>query len=387
MDTRWKEYFATKIFKFNRKRYMDQPPVWMIYEKRCEKAQDNGYYLFRYCMENDMEKALNRQIYYVIDKHAVDYKKVSKYGRNILKFMSLRYMVYMLRCQLLISSDARNHSYVWQNQDSLLVSSIRRKNHVFLGHGVLALKRLNESFEEQNMRSVLCTVTSDAEARIFREELGFGYHQVAVAGYPRFDALEDKSENYREILVMPTHRRWVFGIEREKFVESEYYKRYMELINSPHLMEQLEKHDLTLNFYLHPSIGEHIDAFTGGSDRVKIIPYGEYALDDLMMRCKLLVTDYSSISWDLFYMGKPIVLYQFDMEDYLNTWGSYIDLRKDSPGERAETADELLQAIDDYIENGFVMKKELEAKRADMFAYLDTDNSARVCKALKDRNL
>ena len=186
---------------------------------------------------------------------------------------------------------------------------------------------------------------------------------------------------------MPTHRRWVFGIEREKFVESEYYHRYMELINDPHLMKQLEDHDLTLNFYLHPSIGEHIDAFSGGSDRVKIIPYGEYALDDLMMRCKLLVTDYSSISWDLYFMGKPIVLYQFDMEDYENTWGSYIDLTKDSPGERAETKEELLKAIDDYIENGFTLKQEILEKRESQFAYLDKNNAARVCDALIERRL
>jgi len=276
---------------------------------------------------------------------------------------------------------------VWQNQDSLLVGKIRGKKHVFLGHGVLALKKLNENFTEQNMRSVLCTVTSEEEARIFREELGFGSHQVAITGYPRFDALEDSSANYNEILVMPTHRRWVFGIEREKFVESEYYHRYMELINDPHLMQQLEDHDLTLNFYLHPSIGEHIDAFSGGSDRVKIIPYGQYALDDLMMRCKLLVTDYSSISWDLYFMGKPIVLYQFDMEDYENTWGSYIDLTKDSPGERAETKEELLKAIDDYIENGFTLKEEIKEKRKSQFAYLDKNNAERVCEALKERRL
>ena len=25
-----------------------------------------------------------------------------------------------------------------------------------------------------------------------------------------------------------------------------------------------------------------------------------------MMRCKLLVTDYSSVCWDVYYMGKPI---------------------------------------------------------------------------------
>ena len=153
MGTRWKEELAIVINRLNRRKNKREPGVWIVYEKRCEKAQDNGYYFFRYCMDNDMEKKLDRQIYYVISADSVDYKKVSGYGKNVLKFMSLRYMIYMLRARLLISSDARNHSYVWQNQDSLLVGRIRSKRHVFLGHGVLALKKLNENFTADNMRS------------------------------------------------------------------------------------------------------------------------------------------------------------------------------------------------------------------------------------------
>ena len=34
------------------------------------------------------------------------------------------------------------------------------------------------------------------------------------------------------------------------------------------------------------------------SPRVTCIPFGQQPLNELMMRCKLLVTDYSSVCWE-----------------------------------------------------------------------------------------
>ena len=385
-DTRIKEGLARLEFKRHREKLLEQGII-LIYEKRCQHAQDNGYHLFCYCMENNIEEYLGRKIYYVIEKDSVDRHKLEKYKDNVVDFMSVRHMVYLLAARLMLSPDSPAHAYIWQPQDSIIAPKVRKIPHVFLGHGVLAMKRLNDSFTARSMKSVLCTVVSEKEKRIFTEELGFKGTQVAITGYARFDALHDMSQGRREILVMPTHRSWLFGVERRIFVESEYYKRYMDLLNSPHLLEKLEEKDVTLLFYLHPSIGEHVDAFSSTSDRVKIVPYGETPLDDLMMRCKLLVTDYSSVAWDLLFMGKPIVFYQYDLQSQLDTWGSYIDLKTESPGTRVEDLEGLLAAIDTYIDIDFELDPELEAKRDEYYAYLDHGNSQRICDELKKRGL
>ena len=382
--TRVKEVAARGIYRLRKDAY-DERNIYLVFEKRCQHAQDNGYYFFRYCMENGMEEYLDREIYYVLEKGSVDRRKLAAFEKNVVDFASIRHMVYLQAANLLISPDSRAHAYIWQNQQSLIAGKARKIPHVFLGHGVLALKRLNDSFTAKSMGSVLCTVVSEKERRIFTEELGFKNTQAAITGYARFDALKDCSAEHNEILIMPTHRNWLFGVEREVFTASDYYRRYMDLINSPHLIEQLEKHDLTVMFYLHPSIGEHIDAFSSTSDRVKIVPYGQYALDDLMMRCKLLVTDYSSVLWDVLYMGKPVILYQYDMQAYMDTWGSYIDLETESPGERVTDFEGLLAAIDEAIEGGFALSDELAAKRDEYYAFTDTDNCKRICEVLKAR--
>ena len=387
-DSLWvrlKEWIAISRYT-KKKTYYDGKKIFLIYEKRCEKAQDNGYHFFRYCMENDMESYLGRSIYYVIKKDSVDRKKLEKYNDHVLDYLSVKHMIYLLACRLLISSDSKAHAYIWQFDKSLLWSTINRKDHIFLGHGVLALKKLNQSFMAKNMNSVMTTVTSEMEKELVIRELGYKRHAAVVTGYARFDALVDCSDEYNEILIMPTHRSWLFGVQRDVFTASEYYKRYMDLINDPRLIKLLEEKDMVANFYLHPSIGEHVDAFTIKSDRVKIIPYGKYALDDLMMRAKLLVTDYSSICWDVYYMGKPILFYQYDLQDYLDTWGSYIDLTKDSPGKRATEHEQLMDLIEESAANGFQLDEEWKAKRESHYSFLDQHNSLRICDALKERN-
>jgi len=383
--TRLKEAIAYTKFMTHEAQFKSRR-VYLIYEKRCQKAQDNGYHLFKYMMDNHIDKYLNVEIYYVIEKDSIDRKKLENYKDNVLDFMSLKFIYALLAANLLISPDSRAHAYIWQYNKSLVATLLPKKNHMFLGHGVLAFKRLNDSFTARSMKSVLCTVTSEKEADIVCNELGFSRDRIATTGYARFDVLHDTSGDSKNILIMPTHRSWVFGIERRVFVESEYYKRYMELINSDEFISMLQKNDAKAYFYVHPSIMEQTDAFTSVSDRIEVVPYGKYSLDDLMMQCRMLITDYSSIAWDMYYMGKPIVFYQYDVDRYMETWGSYVDLTRDMPGDRVADLDSLIEVTEQYIADGFKLKPEFDKVRKDSFAYIDSNNCKRICEELKKRN-
>ena len=70
----------------------------------------------------------------------------------------------------------------------------------------------------------------------------------------------------------------------------------------------------------------------------------------------------------------------------METWGSYVDLSKDMPGERADDFDGILDLTRQYIESGFRMKAEYEKARKDRFAYIDDQNSFRICRELRNRN-
>lgn len=373
-----RERIAYKNSKSIFKKKLYRQDIALIYEKRCAAAQDNGYYLFKYCMDKGVNEKGNIKVFYVVDKRTPAYEKIKQYDKYVLDFMSVEHMEHLLAAKTLISSESRAHAYAWHSKNSIVATCIQEKKHVFLGHGILALKRLNSSFTAKNMNSNLVTVSSEREGKIFKNDLGYKEKNIEITGYARFDALEDMSENYNEILIMPTHRERLFGVEKEVFVKSEYYKRYMELLNSDRFASILERKNLNAKFYLHPSIKEHTDLFTSNSNRIEIVKYGEIALDELMMRCKLLISDYSSILWDVLYMKKPALFYQFDREEYMKSWGSYIDIESELPGENAISLDSLLDNLEYVTETKYMIQEKHIEKMAGFYKYTDQKNCERI---------
>ena len=384
---RLKERIALLIYRLFRKS-LKKKNIFLVFEKYCSMAQDNGYFFFRYCMENDMEKVMGRSIYYVIDKSQNDYRKLEPYKDHVLHFMSIKHMVYLLAARLLISSDSRKHGCAWRSTESVIRKIVlKEKKSVFLQHGVFGLKKSNEFLQGTGGGTDLFIASNEMEKGFIMDYMGYKPEQVAVTGLARWDVLKDKSADMQKkwILVMPTWRKWLEDTTDEIFLESEYYHKYMELINSEKLAALLEKHDLWVDFYVHPKISEQIRKFTSGSDRVRLIPFGSEPLNELMMDCSLLITDYSSVCWDVYYMEKPVIFYQFDLERYNEAQGAYMDLEKDLFGDRAKTEAELMDLIEEAAEGGFKLKPEYGEMREGLFAYIDHDNSKRTCEEIMKR--
>jgi CDP-glycerol glycerophosphotransferase (TagB/SpsB family) len=388
-DSAWfrvRELAALACVKLARKRLKKDKAI-IIYERDHAKAQDNAWYLFKYCMENNMERKLKRRIYYAIDRKAPDCAKMKQWSGNVLDFPSFSFLVRALSASLLVSTESRMHDYFRYPARSIVAPRLAKKKSVFLQHGVLAFKRLNSSFDKRNLKSALVTCISDDEARIMREWHGFPDDRIAITGYARFDALEDRSEGRRDLMMMPTHRSWLFGVEESVFVSSEYYERYSELLKSPELKAVLESHDMNLSFIVHPSIAEHTRLFQTDSGRVRIVAPGEESIDAMMMRSKALITDYSSIAWDMYYMDKPTLFYQFDADMYDEAWGSYIDLKNDLPGPSAETKEEIITLIEACAKRNFAIEQKYENQRTQRFKHIDKNNCKRIIEEIARRKL
>ena len=384
---RLRERIAILIYRLMRKS-LKKKKIFLVYEKYCKMAQDNGFCFFKYCMDNDMEKVLGRSIYYVIDKSQKDYAKLEPYKDHVLQYMSIKHMVYLLAARLLISSDSRKHGCAWRSTESVIRKKVlKSKRSVFLQHGVFGLKRSNEFKHGTRGGTDLFIASNELEKGFIMDNMGYKAEEVAVTGLARWDILEDRSaqSDKKRILVMPTWRKWLEDTTDEIFLESEYYHKYMDLINSDKLAKLLERHDLWMDFYVHPKISEQIKQFSAKSDRVRLIPFGSEPLNELMMDCSLLVTDYSSVCWDVYYMSKPVIFYQFDLAKYNEAQGAYMDLEKDLFGDRAETEDGLLALIEEAAEDGFKLKQKYADMREGLYAYIDHNNSKRTCEEIKKR--
>ena len=96
----------------------------------------------------------------------------------------------------------------------------------------------------------------------------------------------------------------------------------------------------------------------------------------------MLITDYSSVCWDMLYMDKPVCFYQFDKERYCNVVGSYIDFDQDLPGDSCEGEDELLSSVEASLARGCVLTERDAQRASNWYDYKDTNNRQRTYEFL-----
>lgn len=379
---RLKERIARKIYQSN-KEYWDNKKICLIYEKYCMAAQDNGYYFFRYCVKHPRRMRQDVQFYYMIDKHSPDYRKVRKYGHRVVPFLSLKHMVYIQAAKVLISTDSKAHAYAWRQKGSILYDVIQEKKNVFLQHGVIGFKNITKMYGKKSGSGCnLFIASSEREKEIIHNELGYPEQSIKVTGLARWDALKNVESGRKEILIMPTWRSWLDSVSDEEFCKSSYFKHYEGLLTDEDLLRFIEQEDIYITFYLHPIMGEFIDDFHVFGDRISLISFGEQPLNEIIMRSKLMITDYSSAAWDMFYLKKPVIFYQFDAEDYETIHGSYLDFETELFGSRAKTLKELVFRIKQVVEQDFVIEEEYLEKWDSAFAYVDDKNSERIMNAV-----
>src|SRR5699024_12180579 len=86
---------------------------------------------------------------------------------------------------------------------------------------------------------------------------------------------------------------------------------------NPMLQKLLEKYDVNINFYPHYRMQPFINEFKKlKTNRVKVIELGERNVQDLLIENQLMITDYSSVSFDFNYMSKPFIFYHFDSASF-----------------------------------------------------------------------
>lgn len=370
-------FYFYLLFKW----FYKQKNIWLVFEKFADGAQDNGYYFFKYCYNERKEKKL----FYIIKPDSPDIKNLKGMNDRVLNFMSFKYMVYLYAANLLVSSESKNHVYNLRAQKGRLKKALTHKKIVFLQHGVIGLKRIDHIFNKSGPNAVdLFMVSSEYEKKIVMENFLYDDREVVITGLCRWDIIHDQSEGESSVLLMPTWRSWMDDMPKEKFVLTDYYKNYVELLNSNELQNVLDNHKINLNFYIHPKFKYYIDKFNSKNERIKIYQSGDEKLNQLLMKSSMLITDYSSVAWDMYYQKKPVVFYQFDINEYNKHQGSYLNMENDLFGDRAFEKEDLINLIDRYASRSFKEKDKYKKMRDKYFKYNDKKNASRAYRAIMD---
>ena len=351
-------------------------PIWLICELR-ENARDNGYHFFKYVRENHPEV----NCYYAINKNSKDYKKIYQYG-NIIQFGSFKHWVYYLSSKYNISSHKEG------NPNHLVFTVVHLylhllNNRVFLQHGITKDNAKMFYYKNTYFKYFICGAKKEYD--FIKENFGYPEKNLIYTGLARFDNLHSNKNINKQILLIPTWRRWFeTSNSNTLFINSNYYQKWNAFINNKELIKLLEDNNTTLVFYPHYAMKKFVSNFNVNSPNVKIIKDDNVDIQQLLIDSSLMITDYSSVYMDFAYMKKPIIHYQFDYEDYRKSHfeEGYFKYESDSFGEIVSNEEDLIKGIEKYLSNNYQVEEKYLNRMKEFFPLHDKNNSKRIYEIL-----
>ena len=359
-----------------RKTNRDYRRLWLVMERGFD-ARDNGYWFFRYLRERQPQ--IN--VCFVIDPDSPDYGKVARLGRTV-RWKSLKHYLMYLAADMLIGTHVQPASPDLVAFYHLRRIGIRpRGRQAFLQHGIIGNKMKMMLYP--GLKVDFFAGGGKMEYDYLISEYGFPEGVIQYTGLCRFDNLIRGNAPAGEILVMPTWRGADYP-RGEQFYGTAFYRQFQSLLENPRLVSLLEERDLRLVFYPHIELQDELDKFRPASERIILAGWKDYDVQTLLMRCSLLVTDYSSVFFDAGYMEKPVIYYQFDMEDFrkYHYQEGYFSAEKHGFGPVASTEEALINAIYECAGNDFRMEEKYRDRLKAFFPVRDGKNCERVYEAV-----
>lgn len=353
--------------------------VW-LFSERPHEARDNGYWLYRYTRKKHPEQ----KAYYVIQRNSVDRRKVEQYGKAIMYGSFWHYVMYLVVwCHISahIDSDSPNSRV----SNFLETHGLLKNQRVFLQHGITKDKISFGYYEVSRADLFVCA--AEPEYRFCKKEFGYPEGNVQLLGFARFDGLNICNPE-RQVLLMPTWRAWLANVTEKEFIASDYFQRYRSLLANKRLQNILNERGVQLVFFPHSDMQKFISLFQVDCARVSIASAGEYEMQELLNKSAALITDYSSVAFDMAYMGRPICYYQFDYGAYRKGQHpeGYYSYKRDGFGTVCEAEDDLVDIINMIIDNNFHVAESYKERQNKFFVLRDKNNCERIYAAIRKLN-
>jgi len=357
--------------------------TWLVGERRGLSAEDTGYHFFRYCREHHP----GRPIYFVCRRNAKGREAAEALG-NVLDYGSVRAARMALRARAFFYSDCcQDFIHDWPRIAPHLRADAR---FVFLQHGVIGLSGMGRFYERSEMqrrseRLDLFVASSPRERDLIVEQLGHAREEVLLSGLSRFDSLRQAPPPRPELLVAPTFRPWLRAASAEAMRRSEYFQRWQGLLDDRRLHRILERHDLRLHFAPHFAMGAHLRLFRASHARIRILDLDSEPLHRWIRRAALAITDYSSLSFDLALLERPVLYHPFDAARFHESRGARLLGEDELPGPLLESRGALLEALESHARTGFVLREPYLGRARALVGGPGGSSSERIFEAIEAR--
>lgn len=363
--------------------------AWLFIDNEI-RADDNAEHFYRYVSKNHP----NINCFFLISKNSSDWERLNNEGFKLIKFGSLMHRLALLNAKYLLSSHANPAIVNYLPRKHY--SDIMRYKFVFLQHGITK----DDQSEWLNSRKIDFLVT--AAQHEFNDISGHGRYrytaqETVLTGFPRFDNLIATGINNKQILIMPTWRKSLSGellkksskrIKNPEFVNSYFCKMWGEFLRSEQLKKFATDYGYKIKFLPHPNIADYLEDLAIPS-YIEIGSLTNTSIQTTFIETDILITDFSSVAFDLAYINKPIIYFQFDSETFFSEHSyskGYYDYEKLGFGPVVNNIADLNSEIGKLVSNNCTITPYYQKRIKEFFPYQDQNNSSRLFNVLNSVN-
>ena len=283
-----------------------------------------------------------------------------------------------------------------------LFYNIEYITYICVGHGVCYFKYFlyDEYRIYGNKKNDKLLLPPSDKIISVAKKYGWIEKNIIKINLPRWDKYNDDKKNINileknekikanSIFIMFTWR----NIIKNKQISSDYIKNIIKLINNKILNKEAKKNNIIIYLVFHRLIyNKYINIFIKKLKKNKNIELiNQNEISECLKKTSLVVTDFSSIIFDLMYRRKPYVIYIPDANDpeIINIYKSdYYELIKSMKNgtiifeNKYFNIDEAINKIVYYIKNNFNIEPKL-AKFYDSFGFKNGNNINEFINYLK----
>lgn len=201
----------------------------------------------------------------------------------------------------------------------------------------------------KNYRYVL--TTSQNLVPIMAKSFDIAEEKVKVWGQPRNDAIlqgNTKGKRLKEkISGLPSYKKVILYAPTYRDGKAVSLFPFADM-DMERLHDYLEEQKILLCLRLHLEETADYEAYI----QKRIINLNVHILDDVtayLDEFDVLITDYSSVYIDYLLLNRPMIFLPYDKEEYLENRGMNFDYDLVTPGEKPNTFENFMKALDDTL--------------------------------------
>lgn len=304
--------------------------VNIFFEKFSEKSEEGVLDLCKQCQNSKRSKN-----YFVITKENNSELFEHKF---VVEKYSIKYYWLLYRANNIIASEAPAHINILKTNNKILKRELIKKKAIFLQHGIIFMKNLGTSAfaNGKEAEADYILVSSMLERDKVVDTMNYKDEQIWITGIPMYDKIEHGhigGAEREKISIMLTWKPYEENIV--DFKESSYFKSVVAIFDVLNIILPKEK----ISILAHPKVATKF-AESELKDQVVVGNISEHLKDT-----KLLITDYSSVCYNVFYQGGAVIFYQPDLHEYEKSTGKLLPAVDEYIGARCFTRDDLTKVV------------------------------------------